>query len=193
MLETSNFVHGSAMWSLSLVMSERSLSGHGHGHVSNFYIVDFKNLATASRRYTGDIHNFPVVDLFMSPIRQWKRLVASWFSAHVYYTLPPTKPPTSWLRFVQDLSYSFCTVRVSALLRGNWQDFNWHDISCGPSAIAKLLVPKYCLRHFTSFEAPTTVSVAVLQDTKHCTYSPGKQPLKWTGREIDSALQKHEF
>ena len=28
---------------------------------------------------------------------------------------------------------------VSALLRGNWQDFNWHDASCGPSAIAELL------------------------------------------------------
>jgi len=41
MLETSNFVHGSAMRSLSLVMSECSLSGRGQGHVSNFYIVDF--------------------------------------------------------------------------------------------------------------------------------------------------------
>ena len=57
MLETSNFVHGSAMWSLSLVMSECSLSGHGQGHGSNFYIVDLENFATASRRYTGDIHN----------------------------------------------------------------------------------------------------------------------------------------
>jgi len=25
--------------------------------VSNFYIVDLENFATASRRYTGDIHN----------------------------------------------------------------------------------------------------------------------------------------
>jgi len=29
---------------------------------------------------------------------------------------------------------------VSALLRGNWQDFNRHDVSRGPSAIAELLV-----------------------------------------------------
>ena len=29
---------------------------------------------------------------------------------------------------------------VSALLRGNWQDFNWHDASRRPSAIAELLV-----------------------------------------------------
>ena len=32
------------------------------------------------------------------------------------------------------------TCRMTALLRGNWQDFNWHDASRGPSAIAELLV-----------------------------------------------------
>ena len=57
MLETSNFVHGLAMWSLILVMSECSLSERGQGHVSNFYIVDLENFATACRRYTCDIHN----------------------------------------------------------------------------------------------------------------------------------------
>jgi len=62
------------MWSLSLVMSECSLSGRGQGHVSNFYIVDLENFATASRRYTGDIHNSTVVGLFMTHLRQWKRL-----------------------------------------------------------------------------------------------------------------------
>jgi len=72
MLETSNFVYGSAMWSLSIVMSECSLSGRGQGHVSNFSIVDLENFTTASRRYTGDIHNSTVVGLFMTPIRQWK-------------------------------------------------------------------------------------------------------------------------
>jgi len=36
-------------------MSECSLSWRGHGHVSNFYIVDLENFATANRRYTGDI------------------------------------------------------------------------------------------------------------------------------------------
>jgi len=70
MLETSNFVNGSAMRSLILVMNECFLSGCGQGHVSNFYIVDLENLATASRRYTGDIHNSTVVRLFMTPIRQ---------------------------------------------------------------------------------------------------------------------------
>ena len=51
MLETLNFVLGLAMRSLSLVMSECSLSWRGQGHVSNFYIVDLKNFATANRRY----------------------------------------------------------------------------------------------------------------------------------------------
>ena len=62
------------MWSLSLVMSECFLCGHGQGHVSNFYIVDLENFATASRRYTGDIHNSSVIGFFMTPIAQWKRL-----------------------------------------------------------------------------------------------------------------------
>jgi len=39
------------------VMSECSPSRRGQGHVSNFCIVDLENFATASRRYTGDIHN----------------------------------------------------------------------------------------------------------------------------------------
>ena len=74
MLETSDFVHGSAMWSLSLVMSECSLSGRGQGHLRNFYIVDLENFATASRRYTGDIHKSSGVGLFMTHLRQLKRL-----------------------------------------------------------------------------------------------------------------------
>ena len=45
-------------------MSECSLSGRGHGHVSNFYIVDLKNFATANRRYTGDIHNSTIVGFY---------------------------------------------------------------------------------------------------------------------------------
>jgi len=56
------------MQSLSLVTSECSLSGRGQGQVSNFYIVNLENFATASRRYTGDIHNSTVVGLFMTPI-----------------------------------------------------------------------------------------------------------------------------
>ena len=47
-------------------MSECSLSWRGQCHVSNFYIVDLENFATASRRYTGDIHNTSVVGSFMN-------------------------------------------------------------------------------------------------------------------------------
>ena len=86
-------------------MSECSLSGRGQGHVSNFYIVDLENFATASRRYAGDIHNSTVVGLFMTPETMGADSVASWLSAHVYDILPPTKPPTSYHRFSQDLSY----------------------------------------------------------------------------------------
>jgi len=62
------------MRSLSLVRSECSLNGRGQGHVNNFFIVDLENFATASRRYTGDIHNSTAVGLFMTPTGQRKRL-----------------------------------------------------------------------------------------------------------------------
>ena len=49
------------MRSLSFVITERFLNGCGQGHASNFYIVVLENFATASRLYTGDIHNSTVV------------------------------------------------------------------------------------------------------------------------------------
>jgi len=55
-------------------MSKCFPSGRGQSHVSNFYIMDLENFATASRRYAGDIHNSPMVGLFMTPTGQWKRL-----------------------------------------------------------------------------------------------------------------------
>ena len=63
-------------------MSECSVSGLGQGHVSNFYIVDLENFATASRRYTGDTRSSTVVGLFMTPETMEADLVASWLSAH---------------------------------------------------------------------------------------------------------------
>jgi len=87
------------------VMSEYSISGRGQGHVSNFYIVDLENFATASRRDTGDIHNSSVVGLFMTPeTMRATRSRRGW--VHMFnYTLLPTTPPTSYHRFDQDLSY----------------------------------------------------------------------------------------
>jgi len=63
-------------------MSECFLSGSGQGHANNFYIVDLENFATASRRYTGDMHNSTVVGLFMTPEKMAADPVASWLSAH---------------------------------------------------------------------------------------------------------------
>ena len=70
------------MQSLNLVMSECFLSGRGQGHVRNFYIVDLENFATASRRYTDDIHKSSVVGLFMTPETMAADSIASWLSAH---------------------------------------------------------------------------------------------------------------
>jgi len=134
MLETSNFVHGSAMRSLSLVVSDCSLSGRGQGHVSNFYIVDLENLATASRLYTGDIHNSTVVGWFMTPIRQWK-----WLECITVECTFITHRPTLTLQVHNIDLFRTCRTSSSALLHGIWQDFNWHDASRGPSAIAEFL------------------------------------------------------
>jgi len=95
MLETSYFVHGSAMRSRSLAMSECFLSRLGQGHASNFYIVDLENFATASRWYRGDIHNSTVVCLFVTPIDNESDSNASRLSAHVYYTSAHLNPLTS--------------------------------------------------------------------------------------------------
>ena len=102
------------MRSLSLVMSECSLSGRGQGHVSNFYIVDLENFATASRRYTGDIHNSTVIGLFMKSTGQWKRLD----SVMVECTC------LIHSNFITSICSGLVVQVVSALLRGNWQDFN---------------------------------------------------------------------
>jgi len=37
-------------------MTDFPLSGRGEGHVSNFYILDLENFATASRRCIGMIN-----------------------------------------------------------------------------------------------------------------------------------------
>jgi len=62
------------MWSLSLAMSECSLCGRGQGHVSNFYIVHLENFATAIVGIQLISTTRSVVGLFVTPIRQWKRL-----------------------------------------------------------------------------------------------------------------------
>ena len=96
MLETSNFVHWSAMHSLSLVMSECFVSGRGQVCVSNFYIVDLENFATASRRYTGVISTTRPWSVCLWHLQDNESdSVASWLSAHIYYTLSHCNPSTT--------------------------------------------------------------------------------------------------
>jgi len=96
MLATSNFVHGLAMRSLSLVMSVCSLSGRGQGHASNFYIVDLENFAKASRRYTGDNTQLDRRRFVYDTYKTMKSdSNASRLSAHVYYTSAHLNPPPS--------------------------------------------------------------------------------------------------
>ena len=104
-------------------MSECSLSGRGQGRVSNFYIVDLENFATASRWYAGDIHNSSVVGLFMTPIGQRKRLVRVMVECtklHMFIT----HYRTVTLRLHNFDLFRIVVQVVSALLRSNWQDFN---------------------------------------------------------------------
>jgi len=108
------------MQSLSLVTNECSLSGHGQGHVSNFYIVYLENFATASRRYTGVIHNSNIVGLFMTHIGQWKRLDRITVECTCLLHIGPPQPSD----FITLICSRLVVQVVSALLRGNWQDFN---------------------------------------------------------------------
>jgi len=101
-------------------MSECSLSERGQGHVSNFYIVDLENFATASRQYTDDIHNSSVVGLFMTPIEQWKRLDRVMVECTCLLHIAPLYPSN----FMTSICSGLVVQVVSALLRGNWQDFN---------------------------------------------------------------------
>ena len=72
-------LHGASH--LTLPMKNLPWKGRGQGHVSNFYIVDLENFATASRLYTGDIHNS----------------VRSRFVYDTYKTMEATRSRHGWL------------------------------------------------------------------------------------------------
>jgi len=88
--------------------------------VRNVYIVDLENFATASRQYTGDIHNSSMVGLLVTPIRQWKRLdrvmVECTCLLHIVLLYPSN--------CITSIRSALVVQVVSALLHGNWQDFN---------------------------------------------------------------------
>jgi len=112
------------MRSLSLVMSEYSVSGRGQGHVSNMYIVDLEEFRHSKST---------VVCLRLDRVMVECTIM--------FITHCPTV--TLQLRnFITSICSRLVVQVVSALLRGNWQDFNWHDASRGPLAIAELLL--YC-------------------------------------------------
>ena len=56
---------------------------------------------------------------------------------------------------------------VSALLHGNWQDFNCHDASRGPSATAELLVK----RNSSLRDEPTVIDATVVFIASHWCFS----------------------
>jgi len=103
------------MRSLSLVISECSPSGRGQGHVSNFYTVDLENFATASRQYTQlDCRRF-VYDTYKR-----KRLERVTVECTCLLHIGPPSPSN----FITSICSGLVVQVVSALLPGNWQDFN---------------------------------------------------------------------
>ena len=124
------------MWSLSLVIGECSLSKRGHGYASNFYIVDFKKFRHSKslvyRWYTQFDRRRFVYDTY--------KTMKATRSCHGWVHMFITHCPTVTSNFITSICSGLVVQVVSALLRGNWQDFNWHDASRGPSAIAELFV-----------------------------------------------------
>ena len=134
-LETSHFVYGLAIWSISLAMTYCPLSGRGQGHVSNLYILDLENFATANKLsrcigYDKQTCRRSACGLHL------RRSSASWLNAQVYCTLVDCNSLTPLLRFVFDLSYKLF-LHCYAAVRKN---FDWPVASRGPSAVAELLV-----------------------------------------------------
>jgi len=104
------------------------VSGRGQGHVSNFlYIVDLENFATASRRYTGDIHNSVRGRFVYDTYRAMEATRSRHGLVHVFITRRPT---VTLQLYNFDL---FRTCRRSSFCTVVWQqDFNWHDASVVP-------------------------------------------------------------
>jgi len=127
------------MRSLSLVMSECFISGRGQGHVSNFYIVDLENFATASRRYTDEIHNSTVVGFVYDTYRTMKATRSRHGWVHMFITHCPTVAHQlhNFDLFSTCRTSSFCTVvwqlarfqltrRIARSLGDSWAScLNW--------------------------------------------------------------------
>ena len=123
------------MWSVSLVMSECALSGRGQGHVSNFYIVDLKispqQVVGRQVIYTTQRRRF-VYDTWDNGSRLDRVMVEFTLSITHCLRLNLQIHTIDLVRTCR--ISSFCTVALELA------NFNWHDASRGPSAIAELLV-----------------------------------------------------
>ena len=114
-LETSYLVNWLTIARPRLPKKNLPWKGRGQGHVSNFFIVDLENFATASRRYTGDIHNS----------------VCSGFLHDTYKTIEATRSRHGWVRMfithcptvtVQLHDFDlFRTCRISCFYAVAWQ------------------------------------------------------------------------
>ena len=69
--------------------------------------------------------NSIVVGFFMIPIRQWRRLECVTVECTCLLHIGPPLPSN----FITWICSGLVVQVVSALLRGNWQDFNWQRIA----------------------------------------------------------------
>ena len=82
--------------------------------------LDLENFATASRRYTGDIHNSSVVGLFITDLRQWERLGRVMVECTQHDQHRPTFI-THWLNLQLHTIDLVRTCRISSFCTVAWQ------------------------------------------------------------------------
>jgi len=115
------------MWIFSLVMTDCPLSGRVQGHVSNFYILDWENFATASLLCTDVINklvNGQHVDYTYSVQvrRGWMhKFIIRWHLVDCKHLTP-----LFWLAL--DLSYKLFLHRYAAVGK-NLTDITSHGLS----------------------------------------------------------------
>ena len=102
--------------------------------ISTLWTRKFRHSKSSVYRWYPQLHRHRFV------YDTYRTMKATW-SRHGWVHMFITHCPTVTLQLHNfDLLRLCRTSIVSALLRGNWQDFNWQDASRGPSAIAELLV-----------------------------------------------------
>jgi len=158
MLETSNFVHVSAMRSLSPVFPMWVWSGSHE-----------QFLHCGLRKF-----------------RHSKSSVYSWYTQldcrqFVYKTMKATRTRHGWVHMftthrpsltLQLHNFDLFRACRTALLRGNWQDFNWHDASRGP-----FLFNTWCSNLSSIISLIASVGLLLLSQKAYTIYPRGKNKL----------------